>query len=84
MANGATLPQCLVLIHKWAALLCVALETGFVSAQESKTAGFELLLNVRRSALDRDPLVHLMTVAAAHLAFEHRMVMRQCERCANF
>jgi hypothetical protein len=40
MANNATLPQCLVLIHKWAALLRVTLEARFVSAQESKTASF--------------------------------------------
>ena len=76
MANGATLPQCLVLINKRAALLCVTLEAGFVSAQESKAAGLELLLNVCRGALDRDPFVRFMTIAAAHLALEHRMVMR--------
>jgi hypothetical protein len=28
--------------------------------------------------------VYLMTIGAAHLAFEHRMMMRQCESCANF
>jgi len=32
MANDATLPQCLVLIHKGAALLRVTLEARFVSA----------------------------------------------------
>jgi len=32
MADRATLPQCLVLIHKWSALLCVALKARFVSA----------------------------------------------------
>jgi hypothetical protein len=25
-----------------------------------------------------------MAIAAAHLALEHRMMMWQCERCANF
>ncbi len=84
MADGATLPQRLVLIHKWAALLRVTLEAGFVSAQECKAAGFELLLNIRRRAFDRDAFVHLMTIRAAHFAFQHRMMMRQCERCANF
>ena len=54
MADRATLTECLVLIHKWAALLRVTLEARFVSAQERKAAGFELLLNVRRRAFDRD------------------------------
>jgi hypothetical protein len=84
MADGTTLPQCLVLIYERAALLSVTLEARFVSAQESKAAGFELLLNVRRRTFDRDALVHLVTIGAAHFAFRHRMVMRQCERCANF
>ena len=77
MANDATLTHCLVLIDKWAALLRVTLEAGFVSAQERKAAGFELLLNICRRALDRDPFVRFMAIAAAHLAFEHRMMMRQ-------
>jgi hypothetical protein len=84
MTNGASLPQRLVLIHKRAALLRVTLETRFVSAQERKAAGFELLLNVRLSAFDRDAFVYLMTIRAAHFAFRHRVMMRQCERCANF
>ena len=77
MADDATLTHCLVLINKWAALLCVTLEAGFVSGQESKAAGLELLLNVCRGALGRDPFVRFMTIAAAHLALEHRMMMRQ-------
>ena len=77
MANGATLAHCLVLIDKRAALLRVTLEAGFVSAQESKAAGFELLLNICRGAFDRDPFVRFMAIAAAHLAFKHRMMMRQ-------
>jgi hypothetical protein len=54
MTHSAPLSHCLVLIHKWAALLRVTLEAGFVSAQESKAAGFELLLNIRRRTFDRD------------------------------
>jgi hypothetical protein len=84
MTNGASLPQCLVLIHKWAALLRVTLEAGFVSAQECKAAGFERLLNIRRRAFNRDPFVRLMTIGAAHFAFRHRMMVRQSECCANF
>ena len=77
MADDATLAHCLVLVDKRAALLRVTLEAGFVFAQERKTAGFEFLLDICRRALDRDAFVHLMTIGAAHFAFEHRMVMRQ-------
>jgi hypothetical protein len=84
MANGAPLPQRLVLIHERAALLRVTLEAGFIFAQERKAAPFEFLLNVCGRALDGDPLVRFMTIRAAHFAFEHRMVMRQRERSTNF
>jgi hypothetical protein len=84
MANGAPLPHRFVLIDKRAALLRMTLEASFVSAQECKAAGSELLLNICRGALGRDPFVRLMAVAAAHLAFKHRMMMRQLKRCANF
>ena len=84
MADDATLPHCLMLVDKRAALLRVTLEAGLVFAQERKTAGFEFLLDICRRAFNRDALVYLMTIGAAHLAFEHGMVMRQRERCANF
>ena len=83
MADHTTLTHRLVLIYKWAALLCVTLEAGFVSAQKSKAAGLERLLNICRSTLGRDPFVRLMAIAAAHLALEHRMMMRQLKRCAD-
>jgi len=84
MASGASLAHRLVFIDKRPALLRVTFEAGFVSAQKSKAAGSELLLNVCRSTLDRDPFVRFMAITAAHLAFQHRMMMRQLERCANF
>jgi len=77
MTDGASLAHRLVLINKWAALLRVTLEAGFISAQKSKAASFERLLNVCRRALGRDPFVRLMAIAATHLTLEHRMVMRQ-------
>ena len=83
MAGGATLTHCFVLIDKWPALLRVTLEAGFVSAQESKAAGSELLLNICRGTLGRDPFVRFMAIATAHLAFQHRMMMRQLKCCAN-
>jgi hypothetical protein len=84
MASDTTLTHCLVLINKRPALLCVTLEAGFVSAQESKAAGSELLLNICRRTLGRDAFVRFMAIAAAHLALGHRMMMRQLKRCANF
>jgi len=84
VADGATLAQRLMLVDKRAALLRVTLKARLVFAQERKTAGFEFLLDVSRRAFNRDAFVYLMTIGAAHLAFEHRMMMRQCERCANF
>jgi hypothetical protein len=83
MADHTTLTHRLVFIYKWAALLRVTLETGFVSGHESK-AGLERLLNICRGALGRDPFVRLMAIAAAHLAFEYRMMMWQLKRCADF
>ena len=84
MADDTTLPQCLVLINKWAALLRVTLEAGFISAQERETASFKRLLNICRRAFDRDPLVRLMTIGAAHFAFRHGVMVRQLECRANF
>ena len=77
MADRAPLPHRLMLIDKWATLLRVTLEAGFVSAEECKSASMKPLLDVRRGALSGDPFVRFMTIAAAHLAFEHRMMMRQ-------
>ena len=77
VADGASLTHRLMLIDKWAALLRMTLEARFVSAEEGKSASFKPLLDVCWSALDRDPFVRFMAIAAAHLAFEHGMVMRQ-------
>jgi hypothetical protein len=84
VANGAALPQCLMLIHKRAALLCVTLKAGFVSAEESKTAGFKLLLNICRSSFDRHAFMHFVTIGTAHFAFRNGVMMRQLKRRANF
>ena len=51
MADRTALAHCLVLVNKRAALRGVTLEAGFVSAQESKAAGFERLLNIGRRRL---------------------------------
>ena len=76
VTDGTTLPQCLMLIHKRAALLCVTLKAGFVSAEESKTAGSKLLLNVCRSPFDRHAFMHFVTIGTAHFAFRNRVMVR--------
>ena len=84
MADDTTLTQCLVLIHKRAALLRVTLEAGFVSAQEREAAGLKRLLNICRRAFNRDSSVRLVAIGAAHFAFRHWMMVRQLECRANF
>jgi ABC-type Na+ transport system ATPase subunit NatA len=76
MTDAATLSHRFVLVHKGTALLRVTLEAGFVSAEERKSTAFKPLLDICRGALGRNPFVRLMAIAAAHLSFEHRMMMR--------
>ena len=84
MADHTTLTKCLVLINKRPALLGVAFEASFVFAQESKTAAFECLLNISATAFDRDSLVRVVAIGAAHFAFRYRMVVRQLELGTHF
>jgi hypothetical protein len=84
MTDHATFPHCLVLVNKGAPLRGMALEAGFVSAQESKAPAFEHLLNIGPATLDCDTDVRIMAIRAAHFAFQHRMVVRQLELCPHF
>ena len=84
MADHTTLTQCLVLVDKRAALLGVALEAGFVSAQESEATALERLLNICRSGLDSNPGMRVVTIGAIHFSFQHGMVMRQLELRPHF
>jgi hypothetical protein len=84
MADHTPLSHCLVLVNKRTALRGVALEAGFVAAQESKTSGFERLLNIGAAAFDRDSLVRVVTIGTAHFAFQHRMMVGQLELCPHF
>ena len=83
VTNNTTLTHRLVLVDKRAALLRVTLEAGFVSGDKSEPASSELLLNICRRTLGRDPFVRFMAIAAAHLAFKHRMMMRQLKCCTH-
>jgi hypothetical protein len=84
MADHTALAQRLVLVNKWAPLRGVALETSFVSAQESKATALERLLNIGAAAFDRDSLVRVVTIGATHFPFQHRMMVRQLELCPHF
>jgi len=76
MTDDAALTHRFVFIDEWAALLCVTLETGFVSSQERQATGSELLLNICRGALRCDAFVRFVAIGAAHFAFKDRMMMR--------
>ncbi len=83
MTDHTTLTHCLVLVNKRASLLGVAFEAGFISAQESKAAALEHLLNIGPATLDCDTDVRIMAIRAAHFPLEHRVMMRQLELCAH-
>ena len=84
MADHTALTHRLVLVNKWAALRGVALEASFVSAQESEAAASERLLHIGPATLDGDTDVRVVTVGAAHFAFQHRMMMGQLELRPHF
>ena len=84
MTSQATLAHGLMLKNKWSALCAVALEAGFVLAQERKATSFERLLNIRPTAFHRHPHVRVMAISAANFAFQNRVAMRQLETCAHF
>jgi len=84
MADHTALTDCLVLVNKGPALRGMALETSFVFAQESKAAAFERLLNIGRCTFNSDPDMRVMTIGAAHFAFQYRMTVRQLELCPHF
>jgi hypothetical protein len=65
-------------------LLGVALEAGFVSAQESEATAFQHLLNICRRTFDSNAHMWIVTIGAAHFAFQHRMVVRQLELRSHF
>ena len=84
MADHTTLPHRLVLVNKGAALGGMALKASLVSAQESKAAAFERLLNICLRTFDSDPDVRVVAIGAAHFAFQHRMVVRQLKLRPHF
>ena len=83
MAGSAALFGSFVVEDKRTALREVALETGSVLAQEGDAATFNILDETRAAAFDDIALVRVMAIGTAHLAFRHRMMMRELEAGAN-
>lgn len=69
MAGGASFAHGFMLEHKWASLIAVTIGAAFVQSGHGQSAG----------RLPNIVAVGIMTVAATHAAFEHRMVLRQIE-----
>jgi len=84
MTDYTTLPHRLVLVNKGAALGRMTLKASLVSAQESKAAAFEHLLNIGPATLDGNTDVRVVAIGAAHFAFQHRMVVRQLKLRSHF
>ena len=84
MAADATFPDRLMFKYEWSALRGVALETGLVMAKQRGAATGNILGQIRAATLYRIPLVWIMAIRAANFALQHRMVMRQLERCFHF
>lgn len=84
MTDHTTLPHRLVLVNKGAALGGMALKASLVSAQESKAAAFEHLLNIGPATFDGNTDVRVVAIGAAHFAFQHRMVVRQLKLRPHF
>ena len=79
MAGGATFAHRFVFENKRAALCGVTLQARLICAQKRDAATFDRLLQVCASTLNSASFVRIVAIRAAHLAFEHRMTMRQLE-----
>ena len=76
MAADASFAHGFMLEDEGTALRRVALETGFVVAQQRGAPTLERLGQVRAAAFDRVALVRVMAIGTTHFALEHGMMMR--------
>jgi len=83
MTSEATLTHGLMLKNERSALRCVALEAGFVLAQERYAAALQRLLNIRPTAFHCHSHMRVMAISATHFAFQNWVAMWQLEACAN-
>ena len=84
MAAHTAFPNRFMLEDERAALRGVALETGFVVAEQRRAAALDALRDIRSAALDGIALVRVVTIGATDFAFQDRMMMRQLERRFHF
>lgn len=73
-----------MLKYKWTALRDVALKTGFVLTEKERASAFDFLRKTCPASLNRAADVRVVTVGAAHLVFQNRVVMRQLKLRAHF
>jgi len=84
VAADAAFFQSFMLEYEGAGLGDVTLETDSVSTQQQRSAAFDLLWQVRVTAFDRVSDVWVVAIRAAHLAFQHRMVVRHLKSRPHF
>ncbi len=70
--------------HEWATLGGMTFEACLIGAEESHSSAAEVLMEGGAASGDRLAFVRIVAIRAAHLIFEHRMVMRQLEFSAHF
>src|SRR5437762_10522879 len=84
MAANATFAHRFVFEDKRSALRSMALQAGVVVTEKSRAPTLHALHQIRAAALDRVALVRVMAIGATDLAFEHRMMVREEKRGADF
>lgn len=76
--------QRFMLENERSALCGVTLETSVVLTKQQSSAAFDLLRQTCSSAFDGAAGVRIVTIRAAYLAFQYRMVMRHFKSGAHF
>jgi len=84
VTSDTTFAHGVMLKYEWASLRSVTLETGFVARQEGESAALHFLLKICIAPFDRITLVRVVAIGATHLAFQHRVMMRQLEAGSHF
>ena len=76
VATHATVAHRFVFVNERASLRGMALEAGLVFAKECHATADQLLLPAGAASFDGSAHVRVVTIDAAHLAFQHRVMMR--------
>ena len=84
MATDAAFTDCFMFKNERPALRGVTLETGVVLTEQQSSTAFDLLRQTCSAAFDRAAGVRVVTIRAAHLAFQDRMVVRHFKTGPHF